>query len=60
VERPDEVPLASIVDAIARHADVSAAEIVALVPRAALEGFPAELEIRGFDPARQIIENHLD
>jgi len=28
--------------------------------RAALEGFPAELEIRGFDPARQIIENHLD
>jgi len=60
VERPDEVPLASIVDAIARHADVSAAEIVALVPRAALEGFPAEIEIRGFDPARQIIENHLD
>ncbi len=60
VERPDEVSLASIVEAIARHADVSAAEIVALVPRAVLEGFPAEIEIRGFDPARQIIENHLD
>jgi glutamate formiminotransferase/glutamate formiminotransferase/formiminotetrahydrofolate cyclodeaminase len=60
VEAPDAVPLASIVEAIARHAEVSAAEIVALVPRAALEGFPGEIEIRGFDPARQIIENHLD
>jgi glutamate formiminotransferase/glutamate formiminotransferase/formiminotetrahydrofolate cyclodeaminase len=60
VEAPDEVPLAQIVAAIARHAGVAGAEIVALVPRAALEGFPAELEIRGFDPARQIIENHLD
>jgi glutamate formiminotransferase / 5-formyltetrahydrofolate cyclo-ligase len=60
VERPYEVPLAEIVTAIARHADVAAAEIVALVPRAALEGFPEDLDIRGFDPAGQIIENHLD
>jgi glutamate formiminotransferase len=60
VERPDEVPLAQIVAAIARHAGVAAAEIVALVPEAALEGFPAKVEIRGFDPASQIIENHLD
>ncbi|HEY1777841.1 MAG TPA: hypothetical protein VGG41_16915 [Solirubrobacteraceae bacterium] len=60
VERPDEASLAQIVAAIARHADVAAAEIVALVPEAALVDFPAEIEIRGFDPARQIIENHLD
>jgi glutamate formiminotransferase len=60
VERPDEVSLAEIVAAIARHAEVTAAEIVALVPRAALDAFPADLELRGFDPARQIIENHLD
>ena len=60
VEDPYALPLAAIVEAIARHADVAAAEIVGLAPRAALEGFPAELEIRGFDPARQIIENHLD
>jgi glutamate formiminotransferase/glutamate formiminotransferase/formiminotetrahydrofolate cyclodeaminase len=60
VEKPYEVSLASIVEAINRHAEVSAAEIVALVPRSALEGFPVEIEIRGFDPARQIIENHLD
>jgi glutamate formiminotransferase len=60
VEAPDQVSLAEIVAAIARHATVTSAEIVALVPRAALDGFPAEVEIRGFDPARQIIENHLD
>jgi glutamate formiminotransferase/glutamate formiminotransferase/formiminotetrahydrofolate cyclodeaminase len=60
VEDPHAVALASIVEAVARHADVAAAEIVGLVPRAALEGFPAEVAIRGFDPARQIIENHLD
>jgi len=60
VEDPDSLPLAAIVDAVSRHADVAAAEIVGLAPRAALAGFPAELEIRGFNPARQIIENHLD
>ena len=60
VEDPHALPLAAIVEAVSRHAEVSAAEIVGLAPRAALEGFPASLEIRGFDPARQIIENHLD
>jgi glutamate formiminotransferase len=60
VEDPDSLSLAAIVDAVSRHADVAAAEIVGLAPRAALARFPAELEIRGFDPARQIIENHLD
>ena len=60
VEDPHGLPLAAIVEAIGRHADVAAAEIVGLAPRAALEGFPADLEIRGFDPARQIIENRLD
>ena len=61
VERPDEVTLAA--DRRSRSPATptsAAAEIVALVPSAALEGFPADLEIRGFDPARQIIENHLD
>ncbi len=60
VERPEELPLAAIVEAVAKLADVSAAEIVGLVPRAALVGWPRGLELRGFDPARQIIENHLD
>jgi glutamate formiminotransferase len=60
VEDPYALPLGVIVEAVSRHADVAAAEIVGLAPRAALEGFPGTLEIRGFDPARQIIENHLD
>ncbi len=60
VEAPDALPLAAIVEAVSRHADVASAEIVGLVPRAALAGFPGGVEIRGFDPARQIIENHLD
>jgi len=41
------------------HAPVARAEIVGLAPRAALEGFPDELPIVGFDPARQLIENVL-
>ncbi len=60
VEDPLALPLAAIVDAVSRHADIAAAEIVGLTPRAALAGLPVELELRGFDPARQIIENHLD
>ena len=60
VENPYALSLAAIVEAVSRHADVAAAEIVGLAPRAALAGFPGGLEIRGFEPARQIIENHLD
>jgi glutamate formiminotransferase/glutamate formiminotransferase/formiminotetrahydrofolate cyclodeaminase len=59
VEDPYTLPLAAVVDAIARHADVACAEIVGLVPRAALAGLPDDLELRGFDPARQVIENRL-
>jgi len=59
VERPLEVPLAAIVDAISAHADVASAELVGLAPRAAFEGFPQELPIPGFDPARHLIENAL-
>ena len=59
VERPLELPLARIVEAVARHAPVASAELVGLAPRAALEGFPDELELAGFDPARHVIENAL-
>jgi glutamate formiminotransferase/glutamate formiminotransferase/formiminotetrahydrofolate cyclodeaminase len=60
VEDPYTVPLAEVVAAIARHADPATAEIVGLVPRSALAGFPEELEIRDFDAATQIIDNQLD
>jgi glutamate formiminotransferase / 5-formyltetrahydrofolate cyclo-ligase len=59
VERPLELSLAEVVGAVARHAPVARAELVGLAPRAALEGFPAELPMPGFDPARHVIENVL-
>jgi glutamate formiminotransferase / 5-formyltetrahydrofolate cyclo-ligase len=59
VERPLELSLAEIVSAVARHAPVAGAELVGLAPRAALDGFPADLPMPGFDPARHVIENVL-
>ncbi len=59
VEDPLNVPLARVVEAVRRHAEVSAAELVGLTPRAALRGFPSDLAILGFDPARQVIEQAL-
>jgi glutamate formiminotransferase/glutamate formiminotransferase/formiminotetrahydrofolate cyclodeaminase len=47
------------VEAVRRHVDVASAELVGLAPAAALEGFPADLPMPGFDPARHLIENAL-
>ena len=59
VERPLELPLAEVVGAVRRHAGVASGEVVGLAPRAALEGFPEDVPLPGFDPARQVIENAL-
>jgi glutamate formiminotransferase / 5-formyltetrahydrofolate cyclo-ligase len=59
VERPDELPLAEVLAAVARYAPVARAELVGLAPRAALVGFPQDLPMPGFDPARHVIENAL-
>jgi len=59
VERPFEVPLAMVVEAVGRHAEIASAELVGLAPRVAFDGFPQELPIPGFDPARHLIENAL-
>ncbi|HEY2142486.1 MAG TPA: hypothetical protein VGG98_10560 [Solirubrobacteraceae bacterium] len=59
VERPLEIPLAAVVEAVGRHAAVQSAELVGLAPRAAMEGFPEDLPLPGFDPDRQLIENAL-
>jgi glutamate formiminotransferase len=59
VERPFEVHLSVVVDAVRAHADVACAELVGLAPAAAFEGFPADVPIPGFDPARHLIENAL-
>ena len=59
VERPLEVPLARVVEAVARHARVARAELVGLAPGAALDGFPEDVPLPGFDPERHLIENAL-
>ncbi len=59
VERPLDVSLAAAVEAVRRHARVDGAELVGLAPRAALEGFPDDVTLSGFDPVRHLIENAL-
>jgi glutamate formiminotransferase/glutamate formiminotransferase/formiminotetrahydrofolate cyclodeaminase len=59
VERPFELSLAAVVEAVGRHAGIASAELVGLAPLAALEGFPADVPLPGFDPARDVIENAL-
>jgi glutamate formiminotransferase len=64
VHDPVEVPLAEVVvragQLAERHgARVVAGEIVGLVPRAALDGFPADLPLRDFDRRRGVIEERL-
>ncbi len=59
VERPFEVPLARVIDAVRVHAEVASAELVGLAPTAAFAGFPPEIPIPGFDPERHLIENAL-
>lgn len=52
-------PLAELVAAVRARAPVAEAELVGLAPAAALEGFPAGVPLRGFDPSRQVIEQAL-
>jgi glutamate formiminotransferase / 5-formyltetrahydrofolate cyclo-ligase len=59
VERPLEVPLRLVVEAVQRHAEVACAELVGLAPRAAMEGFPQDVPLLDFDPDAHLIENAL-
>ncbi len=59
VERPLELPLARIIDAIRAYADLISAELVGLAPASAFIGFPQDVPIPGFDPGRHLIENAL-
>lgn len=47
VEDHRAVPLARLVAAVARHADVAACEVIGLPPAAAFAGFPEGLPVRG-------------
>lgn len=59
VERPFDVSLAMVVEAVRLHAQVASAELVGLAPAVAFEGFPEDVPIPGFDPAHHLIENAL-
>ena len=52
-------PVAELVAAVRARAPVAEAELVGLAPAAALEGFPEDVPLRGFDPARHLVENAL-
>jgi len=55
VEDHRAVPLARVVEAVARHATPLGAELVGLAPRAAFDGFPEDLPIAG----RRTVEDAL-
>jgi glutamate formiminotransferase / 5-formyltetrahydrofolate cyclo-ligase len=53
------VPLREVVARVREHAEVAEAELIGLAPRAAFEGFPDDVALRGFDPERHLIEEAL-
>jgi glutamate formiminotransferase len=62
VEDPFRVPLGEVVEAVRgaaaeRGARVLCAELVGLTPEQALDGFPEDIEIRGFDRRRHVLEH---
>jgi glutamate formiminotransferase / 5-formyltetrahydrofolate cyclo-ligase len=64
VHDPLATPLALVVERVRELATPLGArpleaELVGLVPEAALAGYPADVPIRGFDPARQTIERRV-
>ena len=52
-------PLREIVARVRDRAEVAEAELIGLAPRAAFEGFPEDVPLRGFDPERHLIEDVL-
>ncbi len=64
VHDPLAVPLGEVVAAVRELAAPLGArpleaELVGLIPAAALAGYPADVPMRGFDPARHVIEQRL-
>jgi glutamate formiminotransferase/glutamate formiminotransferase/formiminotetrahydrofolate cyclodeaminase len=59
VHDPAAAPLADLVARVGERAPVAEAELVGLAPRAAFEGFPDDVPLRGFDPERHLLEEAL-
>jgi glutamate formiminotransferase / 5-formyltetrahydrofolate cyclo-ligase len=64
VHDPIALPLAQVVERVRelaadRDARAVSAEIVGLIPEAALDGWPDDLPLQGFDPAIHVIERRV-
>jgi glutamate formiminotransferase/glutamate formiminotransferase/formiminotetrahydrofolate cyclodeaminase len=59
VEDPGRTPLAAVVAAVRRQAPVATGELVGLAPAEAFAGFPDDVPLPGFQPARHLIERAL-
>jgi glutamate formiminotransferase len=53
------VPLAEIVERVRERAPIAEAELIGLAPRAAFDGFPDDVPLRGFTPERHLLEEAL-
>jgi glutamate formiminotransferase len=53
------VPLREIVERVRAQAEVAEVELVGLAPRAAFDGFPEDVLLRGFSPERHVLEEAL-
>jgi glutamate formiminotransferase / 5-formyltetrahydrofolate cyclo-ligase len=65
VHDPVAIPLGVVIDEVRALAAVHdarpvAAEVVGLVPAAALRELPEDVPLRDFDPARHVLENRLE
>jgi glutamate formiminotransferase len=65
VHDPLSVPLAAVVERVRELAAPLGArpleaELVGLIPAAALVGYPEDVPMRGFDPAKHVIERRLE
>jgi glutamate formiminotransferase / 5-formyltetrahydrofolate cyclo-ligase len=58
IEDHKATPLADVVAAVGRHAPVLRAELVGLAPRAAFEGFPSDMEVRGKRILEDLLSTH--
>ncbi|HEY5187761.1 MAG TPA: hypothetical protein VII87_01915 [Solirubrobacteraceae bacterium] len=58
VEDPARTSLAAVVAAVARHRPPSGAELVGLAPEAALQGFPADVPLRGVATIEETLARH--
>ena len=56
VEDHEAVPLAAVVEAVARHAPVAGCELVGLAPEAAFHGFPGGIPVRHRRTVEQALE----